>query len=274
MQKLRIMKKTITYSLLSLAALLMLTVYACNKDDDGATPSGGNNGGQASVNFMLTDNPANYDAVYIDIQQVEVTMEGSAAVVLDPVRPGIYDLLKFRNGLDTLLVRADVPAGRISQIRLILGPNNSVVVDGNVEPLKTPSAQQSGLKLNLNQRFEAGGSYTVWIDFDAGKSIVETGNGKYNLKPVIRAYSALTDGRIKGYVTPLQALVTVYADNGVDTYAAIPDANGYFVFAGLPEGTYTITYDAAAAGYLDVVVNGINVTYGNETDLGTQVIVQ
>ncbi|MCB0699362.1 MAG: DUF4382 domain-containing protein [Chitinophagales bacterium] len=144
----------------------------------------------AKVNFHLTDAPADYDAVYIDIQQVEVTMEGSAAVTLTPVRPGVYNLLDFRNGLDTLLLRADLPAGKISQMRLILGKNNSVVVNGQTHAMTTPSGQQSGLKLNLKEEFKAGGSYDVWIDFDAGSSIVVTGNGKYMLKPVIRAFSA------------------------------------------------------------------------------------
>lgn len=201
-------------------------------------------------------------------------MEGSAAVMLDPVRPGVYNLLDFRNGLDTLLLRADIPAGKISQIRLILGTNNSVVVDGKTESLNTPSAQQSGLKLNLKEEFEAGGSYDVWIDFDAGKSIVETGNGKFQLKPVIRAYSQLTDGRIKGYVQPVLAGIKVYATIGGETYSAIPAADGFYQFTGLPEGAYSITYDAALVTYVDVTVNNINVTYGQTVDLGTTVLVQ
>lgn len=260
---------------LLIAATLLVgsaaTFVACNKEKDDDIKKAETT---ASVGFHLTDDPAAYDAVYIDIQQVEVTMEGSAAVTLDPVRPGVYNLLDFRNGLDTLLVRADIPAGKVSQIRLILGSNNTVVVDGVAHELNTPSAQQSGLKLNLKEEFVAGGSYDLWIDFDAGKSIVETGNGKYNLKPVIRAYSDLTDGRIKGYVQPLAAQTTVYATNGVEVYSAIPDADGFYQFVGLPEGNYDVTFDAFIALYIDVTVNAVNVTYGQTTDLGTTVLVQ
>ena len=255
------------------ACLALLTMFSsCNSDKDNSTPTTGSQ--KAKVSMHLTDDPANYDAVYIDIQQVEVTMEGSAAVILTPIRPGVYNLLNFRNGLDTLLVRADIPAGKVSQIRLILGTNNSVVVDGISHPLNTPSAQESGLKLNLKETFVANGSYDLWIDFDAGKSIVETGNGKFNLKPVIRAYMQSTDGRIKGYVLPGVALATVYATNGVDTYAAIPASDGFFVFTGLPEGTYTVTLDASIVAYVDVTVNNVQVTYGSTTDLGTIILHQ
>lgn len=261
------MKKRIFLGLTTGIAASMLIFTACNKNNEVQTPK------KANVTFHLKDGPANYDAVYIDIQQVELTMEGGTAISYAPVRPGIYDLLKFRNGLDTLLFKVDLPAGKISQMRLILGANNSVVVDGTSHPMNTPSAQESGLKLNLKQEFAAGGSYNVWIDFDAAKSIVETGSGKYNLKPVIRAYSSLTDGRIKGYVLPVDAMATVYATNGTETYAAIPDATGYYMFTGLADGNYSITYDASVLLYTDITVNNINVVYGQTTDLGTKILV-
>jgi len=262
--------KKISKAVLGIAATVLLFT-ACNKKDSTIVTD---NSQKATVNFHLTDGPANYDAVYIDIQQVEVTMEGSTAVTLTPVRPGVYNLLDFRNGLDTLLMRAELPAGKISQVRLILGSNNSVVANGQTHALNTPSAQQSGLKLNLKQEFIAGGSYDVWIDFDAGRSINETGNGKFQLKPVIRAYSAVTDGRIKGYVKPAAAQVTVYASNGVETYAAIPADDGFYMFTGLEEGTYEVTYDAAVALYIDAKVGNVGVGYGQTVDLGTTILIQ
>jgi hypothetical protein len=250
------------------AAFGILGLASCSKDDDTNTNNPGNNSGKATVSMRLTDGPADYDAVYLDIQQVEVTMEGSSAVMLTPIRPGQYDILRFRNGLDTLLLRTEVPAGKVGQIRLILGNNNYVVVNGVSHQLTTPSGQTSGIKLNLQETFMAGGAYTIWIDFDAAKSIHQTGNGKYMLKPVIRAYSATTDGRIKGYVLPLAAGTTVYAINGVDTFAAIPDpVDGFFRITGLPQGSYQVWYDAQLGTYSDVWKNNVQVTYGQETNL-------
>lgn len=262
-------RKSLLTSAIMTFVLTASVLVSCKRDDK-VTPT--TSSGMAKVNMYLTDAPANYDALYIDIQKVEVMMEGSATLTINPVRPGVYNLLKFRNGLDTLLARADFPTGKISQIRLILGVNNSVVVDGITYALNTPSAQESGLKLNLKQELVAGGSYDMWLDFDAGKSVVETGNGKFNLNPVITAFSTTTDGRIKGYALPASALVTVYASDGVNTYSAIPESDGFFLFKGLPEGKYRLTYDAALLTYTDVSLNNIEVKYGTTTDVGITIL--
>lgn len=255
-------------SLLFAAMLaIVVPVSSCSKDDD---DNNNNSGATAKVNMRLTDAPADYDNVYVDIQKVEVTMQGSSAVTLTPIRPGVYDLLKFSNGIDTLLLTTDLPTGTIEQIRLVLGTNNSVVIDGNSYALTTPSGQTSGLKLNLNQTLQANQSYDFWIDFDAGKSVHETGNGKFMLKPVIRAYSALTNGKIKGVVLPLSAMATVYAINGTDTFSAIPNiTTGGYAFAGLPAGTYNVTLDAGVVSFTDTTITNVQVQYGTTTDLGS-----
>jgi hypothetical protein len=258
-------KLTILFAMLCAGVSLV----ACKKNDDD-----GNSTGNATLNMRLTDAPGEYDAVNLDIQKIEVTMAGSSAVSLTPARPGVYDILRFRNGLDTLLAQTTIPAGTVNQIRLVLGSNNSVVVDGQTHALNTPSAQESGLKLNLNTKLEQDKAYTFWIDFDAAKSINQTGNGKYQLKPVIRAYSELTDGRIKGYVLPAASLTTVYAINGTDTFSAIPAANGYFMMRGLPEGNYTVIYDAGLITFKDMTKTNIAVKFGAEVDLGTTTLVQ
>ncbi|MCD6062581.1 MAG: hypothetical protein K0R82_492 [Flavipsychrobacter sp.] len=247
---------------------------SCSKDDNTTNDPNNPASGKATLSMRLTDGPADYDAVYLDIQKVEVTMAGQSPVALTLVRPGIYDLLKFRNGTDTLLGQAVVPSGSIEQIRLVLGSNNTVVVDSVSYPLTTPSGQTSGIKLNLNDSLIAGNAYNIWIDFDAGKSIHQTGNGKYMLKPVIRAYSALTNGRIKGYVLPLTSMATVYAVNGTDTFGAIPaTTDGFFMISGLPQANYNVLFDAGVSTLKDTTFLNVPVTFGAETNLGTVTLV-
>ena len=68
-------------------------------------------------------------------------------------------------------------------------------------------------------------------------------------------------------------MTTVYAIMGVDTFSAIPDQSGHFLFTGLPAGTYNVWFDATAPLYLDMTLPNVNVTYGVKTDVG-QVIIQ
>jgi hypothetical protein len=73
----------------------------------------------------------------------------------------------------------------LKELRLILGPGNSVMKDSVLYDLDTPSAQQSGLKIKIDKSLGLAFD-SLTVDFDAEKSIVETGNGKFILKPVIR----------------------------------------------------------------------------------------
>jgi hypothetical protein len=221
---------------------------------------------QAHLNIYLTDAPAAYDAVYIDIQSVEITSDmGTETYAL--VTPGVYNLLEFQSGIDTLIISEDVSPRTISQIRLILGSNNSVVVDGVSHPLETPSAQTSGLKLNVHYTFEAGLAYDLWLDFDAEQSIVEQGNGDYSLKPVIRVYTEVLSGAIRGSIMPADAAYYVQATSATDTAGTYLNADGSFLFGGLPQGTYSVHF-SAVAGFTDITIPGISVTTGIVSDIG------
>src|SRR5258705_2673224 len=159
----------------------------------------------ATVQVRLTDAPGDFEEVNIDIQDVQVNSDTSSGgwVSLDVKNKGVYNLLKLTNGLDTLLGDIQLPEGEISQIRLILGNNNTVKVSGQSLALKTPSAQQSGLKIQVHTTLKAGVNYNITLDFDAARSIVATGNGSFNLKPVIRSVVAVAGSVAdKGKGTP------------------------------------------------------------------------
>jgi len=179
-------------------------------------------------------------------------------------------LLDYSNGLDTLIASGDLEAGKISQIRLILGTNNTVVVDGIVHPLSTPSAQQSGLKLKVNETFEAGVSYSILLDFDANQSIVATGNGEYQLKPVIRTINTALSGSIRGSVTPIGLFAVVTATSDGIAYSSVTNANGEFLISGLPAGVYSVTVSPNLP-ILPVTLTGKIVTVGVSTNIGVVV---
>jgi Domain of unknown function (DUF4382) len=257
------MKKTV----IALAAFVILALNfmaGCKKSEQNST----------RFELYLTDNPANYKSVWINIQEVRInaTTDSSGGWQTVPLfRPGLYDLLRLRNGNDTLIAAIDLPAGRISQIRLVLGNGNYVeMLNGSTKPLETPSAQQSGLKLNVQATLQPGIPYALVLDFDAARSIVETGNGKLMLKPVIKTFPRATGGAIEGIVLPPQANPTVGLVRGADTSMAIPSATGFYKFWGLNAGTYTLIYKPdSATGFTTSQTRTATVTTGNTTRMDT-----
>ncbi|RMG54628.1 MAG: DUF4382 domain-containing protein [Bacteroidetes bacterium] len=141
---------------------------------------------QVMFHLHLTDNPGDYQQVNIDLQEVRIKMADSSGWQTMDTYAGIYDLLQLQNGLDTLIVADSLPAGEVDQIRLVLGPNNSIMVDSLLYGLDTPSAQQSGLKVKINKVLVQDSLNAVILDFDAHQSIVARGNGSFGLKPVLR----------------------------------------------------------------------------------------
>ena len=254
-------------------AVSLISFTAC----DDATV---NNGRSAQIEVKLTDAPAHYEAVTIDIQEVRLhadedeeidsteTDEDAEAngwiTILD--EPLEVDLLDLTNGNNITLGTADLDPGQYSQLRFILGDNNTITIDGEVIPLKTPSAQQSGLKLKLDTEIEVGTTYTLLVDFDAARSIVKAGNsGKYLLKPVLHAVNLAEAGSISGNVQPsadFRTNVMAIADG--DTLSTITGDNGNYKIMGLLPTTYEVVFDAGSDLYADTTVTGVEVMANEE----------
>ncbi|RNI27005.1 DUF4382 domain-containing protein [Rufibacter latericius] len=258
------MKKRFFFAMLWTAAL----GFACS-DSDEKDPAG-----SAHMEVRLTDAPGDYEEVNVDIRSVQIHRDGSDEEAgwetLETIKPGVYNLLDFSNGRDTLLASATLPPGRISQIRLVLGNNNSLRLKGETtpRPLTTPSGQTSGLKLQINADLEADVTYVLLLDFDAAKSIVPRGNsGQFNLKPVIRTLTKAVAGGIKGTVTPAAAkpgILVISAAN--DTIGGFADDAGHYLIKGVPAGTYKVQFSTAEP-YKDKELTNIVVTNDRITEV-------
>ncbi|MCU7493484.1 MAG: DUF4382 domain-containing protein [Ignavibacteria bacterium] len=246
-------------------------IAGCKNDDNSTTPQTGS--GQLKV--YMTDAPAHYSSVNIQVTRVEVhqgsdtsSSAGSWLVVKDSTMN--IDLVQLRNGVTALLGNAPLPAGQYSQIRLIIGPGSYVTDEnGTRHDLTIPSGSQTGLKLNNSFTLQDGVTYELTLDFDASKSIVVTGNNSYKLKPVIRVEANALTGTISGQVLPLDAAVDVHTIAGQDTITTYPDAQGHFKLMALPEGTYTVHIAHSETGYKDVEQANVKVVKGQNTDIGT-----
>ncbi len=262
-----IMKTILNYVFLGLIAAIG---FSCNTDDE-------LDAGSAKVNFYLVDAPGDFDEVWIEVIALRIKADDNnpdndpiddsdeSSWVEIPYEEGsqYVNLLDLTGENSQFLGTENFPEGEIDQLRLILGDDNYVVKDGKRANLKTPSAQQSGLKIKLNEDIEGGKSYDIVIDFDVEKSIVVAGNsGNIILKPVLRAYVKEAASGMMGQVFPKEAYpVAVKALKGDDEYNTSVDENGNFKIQGMDDGLYTLFFTPNSS-YQGRILDGILVEEG------------
>jgi len=178
-----------------------------------------------------------------------------------------------------------LPAGTYTQLRLF--PTSATVTDANgVHDVTIPSADQTGIKINIDATVAANQVTTVTLDFNIHKSLNRLGNGTYQMHPVITGFLQVANGSISGTIR----------DNGVAaggavvtaTYTAGPNfspgtvvnttttlADGTFTIWALLPGSYTVsaTYVDAANVTKTVTVTGVVVTANTDTSIGIQTVV-
>lgn len=238
-----------------------------------------------SLRVALTDAPAcGYEQVNVTVEKVRVHRSSTAddgdagwsEVVLNPALR--VNLLDLTNGVLAELGQTELPAGTYSQLRLQLTANgnrapyaNSIVLEGQQDeiPLDTPSAQQSGLKMNLGLTVAPNELADVVLDFDACKSVVKRGNsGRYNLKPVVTVLPRVRlDGLVaEGYVAQPIALGSTSVSlqqRGVPVRSTVPASDGRFVLYPVPAGSYDLV--VSAEGRVTAVMTGVPISATSRT---------
>ncbi|MEY3186554.1 MAG: hypothetical protein RL675_378 [Bacteroidota bacterium] len=290
--------KTLKISLIaaSLLVAFMLIFSGCTKNGIDASAGG-------KVAVYLTDGPGEFDAVFIDIQKVEVKIDTSSAHKDNDDRckddddrddhqkrkddygewvdikftPAVIDVLSLRNGVETKLGEANILTGTVRKIRITLGTQNSVVKNGVTSTLELRNETNNFLYVKLydkhRERNANNSNVSVWVDFDVANSIYEK-DGKFYLKPVLRPFNNKNFGEVEGKVLPLEAKAVVRITNGAGfNGVALPNREGKFKLRGLESGTYTVTVEGLAP-YLDKVISNVVVTKGKETELGVITLTQ
>lgn len=211
--------KALKLSTRIILSLSILIFTACGGGGGGGSSDGGETG---TLSVGLTDSSTGkYSAIYVTIDEVQVNKKSSSngnsgwQTVANPKKT--YNLLKLVNGVTEILGEDELEAATYQQIRLIIGKtpesenningephpeaNYVVLSDGSYVYLKIPSGYKTGVKLVHKFVVERDSFVELVLDFEACKSVVETGSGKYILKPTIKVIKTVNKSDVFGSVT-------------------------------------------------------------------------
>jgi len=277
-------------AIMAFAVSFLMT--ACNKSAsvDTTVPTG-----QQHLSLYLTDGPGLFDKVLIEIKSVKVLVDTSkdtrhhdnddwdemganehhksdSSLVWQDlnIKAGIYDILNFRNGLDTLLSATTIPKGAIRMLKIEFGTQNSVVKNATTYPVDLPanSPRYVLIKLRGSECDEyLPGKVRLWLDFDVNRSIVQGRDNEFYLRPVFHFYTISTTGSIAGRVGPKDGYPVITVYNAKDTAYALPNNEGYFKLRGLKDGSYSVFINTSN-GYADTTISNVVVTAPKETSVG------
>ena len=256
-------------------------------------PAGISGTGKGTLKIYLTDAPGNYEKVNINISRIEGHIavedeEGYWEVLKDWPDGLAVDLITLED-VSILLASLELEPNKYTQLRLFLmgGEEDAWIVlndsDLTEKPLEIPSVYQTGIKLNRPFEIVEGMITELTIDFDAEKSVIKTGNGKYKMKPVISLSSeTYSTGDVPGGVGSVSGIVSYEGGNsglfgiggagieltdGAYIFANTTTTSGELGFEGefsldnVPDGTYTLNvYAVSFNDYSEsiIVVGGMN----------------
>jgi hypothetical protein len=265
------MKKKIILALTIIASGIF--IVSCKKQDTGT--------GNIVLNIILTDGPSIiFDSVFIDIQKADIKIEktdGTESVQPLSIQPGIYNIMRYRNGIEILLGSVTLPAGsKIEKLILTLGTKNSAMKNNVSYPLALHNNVNT-FTVNINDDVDNDGDDNhkkSWLDFDAANSIIEISPGHFELNPSLHNFSRHGSGEVEGKVLPAAGQpVIVTAISGTDTLSTRTEAEGEFKIRGIHSSSVKLIIHPSN-NYKDSIINNIPLTQGMDTKISTIVLHQ
>ena len=256
------MKYRYTLSVTLLLAGVALTFAGCGGGTTG-TDSG-------TLKVAITDKSIEgAESVVLAISEIRVVPAGNKSwstaglpriAAFSP--PRVVDVMQLQFQ-QQLLGEASVPSGEYSEVRLVLAPNvvgqepvNYVTFTADPTQrvaLRTPSGQQSGLKVLGRFVVQAGEINVIVLDFNPMRAIVQAGPN-LNLKPtgirIVQTEQVLpTFGGLTGMVSPAEARSTAFVSivpqgqtQAIAKGTVNPETGEFRAL--LPPGTYYVRIEA------------------------------
>ncbi len=242
--------------------------------------------GTGQLRLLLSDSPVDgAEHVYLTVARVEVrrvTDSGSEWVVLWRGRRE-FDLLSLQNERTAILADNVLPVGTYDEIRLILAEGGGspiggpgfrspcdIVIDGESYPIKVPSGERSGLKLQGEIEIARDTLTLLLIDFNVRKSVVRRGKRmEFLLKPTLTMYPVQISGSISGEATDdadgsaLGGVTISAQQGGEEVLSTRTRDDGSYKLIPLREGLYDLV--ASKAGFAPQAIADVRVIRESDT---------
>jgi hypothetical protein len=293
---------------------LVLAIGACTGTPPESTSGSGAGAGSGTLRVLLTDKPFPIEFIQsaivtltrVEVRKAETTEtesetntttqpaartqpatededdhddDGSFITIFEDAAGKSFDLITLRNGRTNLLADVDLPAGTYTQMRLVVTAGEVTLTDGRTFPLKVPSGEQSGIKLNFTFEVKDGEQTDLLLDVDLSRAFKPIPGGKidkpdqikqFHFSPSVamRLINLLEAGSISGMVTDAggnpvgEVTITAYQDE-TEVTTTTTEADGTYMLVGLTTGTYKLVF--SATGYADAEAADIAVEAGKAT---------
>lgn len=229
--------------LVSVAAVLMLAITNCNQEPpDIPVEAPGN-----VFKIDMTDSPANYGRVDIEMTEIDVYHDVRGWIPLyTSVRS--MNILTLANGTSrNIAYHNNVMVGHYSKVRILFANRNSITLNapvvlggidyeaGTTLPLKWMHSSFY-VEVPIDKQITPERGARLLLDFDVETSITE-GLTAFQIDPSISVMLHTTTG-LKGIVAGGSAPAFISIDNGLHVYSAYADRAGNFLVRGVAEGEY------------------------------------
>jgi len=273
-----------------LCAVVVMLLFGC-----GGNGGGGSDGGFGTLSMDIVDArpliPDDPTELWLYFDGVYAHSPGGWVSLELPETPFRINLLAYWDMEHTtqIVTPSRVPAGKITQIRFEIS-RAEMVVNGSVQDIEL-DVPSGTLKTDVpvDQEVIPDGTIHLTSHFDLSRSIVTTGSGKYQIKPVVHIFDEIQEGAtICGSIDatnfvgdPPEVFVRVIRDSNGETYTQVTvtkeddiESTDFCIYWMVPaeNESYSVEIDTdgyGPAGYTDSGKNGIYLEPGEVLDIGT-----
>jgi hypothetical protein len=183
--------------IIAILSILAVALVAACGGDSVVSPSG-----SGRLSLMIKDSPySDAKALLVTFSEVTAHRDGEGGFSKLPFGDATAssrtcDLKKLVDRQDLLGV-GTLPAGHYTMVRLVVSSATLYFDNPSDGPpcaatIPAPAGRNAALEIpsgevKLNRQFDVGesGATSMLIDFDGDRSVIETGNGRFRMTPVI-----------------------------------------------------------------------------------------